>query len=583
MKLYKYLPLLALGAMTLASCSEDPEIPPVNGPVAALAGQENINIKDFKQLFWQDGSNYVTHVENNDANEPYVIKAQVISSDESGNIYKALVVKDDSGEAMTLSINKTKLYQSYRPGQTVYIKATGLCAGGYNGLFQLGGEGTYNGQPSMTFMTEDAATANVQADGWPAADGLKGLAIETTVEEVMAAKSSAAGLQQWQSQLVKIDGLTFENAGEQFAPSANTNRYMKDASGNRINLRCSQYADFAKATIPSGTGSVTAILSYYGNDWQLLLNSIDGLEGFGEIVNPDQPDEPDQPDIPDTPEQKGTLDNPYSVADVLQLGNPGAEAWVEGVIIGVLNYENNSNLETDANTTVSTNIAIAAAADETDKANCVAVALPVGVIRDALNLKDNPGNIGKTVKLHGKLQKYFGINGIKEVTEAYLDGIQIGGSSDTPSEGDGSFTLATSVTSGGLYAFYASGKVATPLDAAKTYGYLQVVDATAADGKLTTDAANAFTLTQTNDGWTIQGADGRYVFMTGTYNSINVSSNLPSGDNGYFWDITVDSEGVATITNKGTSKVMQYDSQYNSYGFYSDSRGTKPTLYQLAK
>ena len=69
-----------------------------------------------------------------------------------------------------------------------------------------------------------------------------------------------------------------------------------------------------------------------------------------------------------------------------------------------------------------TNLLIADNADETDIAKCLAVQLPSGAVRDALNLVDNPGNYKKYVTLTGSLEKYFGVAGLKSVTKYTIDG-----------------------------------------------------------------------------------------------------------------------------------------------------------------
>ena len=43
--------------------------------------------------------------------------------------------------------------------------------------------------------------------------------------------------------------------------------------------------------------------------------------------------------------------------------------------------------------------------------------LPAGAVRDALNLQANPDNLGKKVKLSGTLEKYFGLPGLKSVSQ----------------------------------------------------------------------------------------------------------------------------------------------------------------------
>ena len=124
----------------------------------------------------------------------------------------------------------------------------------------------------------------------------------------------------------------------------------------------------------------------------------------------------------------------------------------------------------------------------------------------------------------------------------------------------------------GEYWIIADGKVATPLTS--SYGYLQVTDAV--DGKST--AANAFTFTQVEAGvYTIQDSNGKYYYQTGTYNSFNVADK-DGGTDEYLWEVYDSGNGEFVIMNLGVAKFMQYDSGYNSFGSYSDERGTLPTL-----
>lgn len=51
-------------------------------------------------------------------------------------------------------------------------------------------------------------------------------------------------------------------------------------SQDSITVRNSAYATFSQMTMPAGTGSVVAILSYYGTDWQLLMRSQTDAFGF---------------------------------------------------------------------------------------------------------------------------------------------------------------------------------------------------------------------------------------------------------------------------------------------------------------
>lgn len=130
-----------------------------------------------------------------------------------------------------------------------------------------------------------------------------------------------------------------------------------------------------------------------------------------------------------TPDPNPTPDpevQQYTVAEVLALdvaSLSGANAWVKGYVVGSFNGMSTANFtaETGANASVS-NLAIAATVGEDDVTKMVAVQLPAGDVRTALNLKDNAGMLGKEVNLYGTLEKYFGIHGLKNVSKYEVTG-----------------------------------------------------------------------------------------------------------------------------------------------------------------
>lgn len=125
----------------------------------------------------------------------------------------------------------------------------------------------------------------------------------------------------------------------------------------------------------------------------------------------------DKEEEEETPSIEGTI----TVAQLIQKHNAGdtGEVVVSAYIVGtseagkskftpIFGTENASN----------TNIIIADNPNETDASKCIPVQLPKGEVREKLNLVDNPGNLGKKVTLTGKIEKYFGIAGLRD-TSAY--------------------------------------------------------------------------------------------------------------------------------------------------------------------
>lgn len=93
-------------------------------------------------------------------------------------------------------------------------------------------------------------------------------------------------------------------------------------------------------------------------------------------------------------------------------------ATVEGYIVGAVKSGNGTSI-TYAHTgpfTVDTNLALADNPNETDKSKIIPVQLPSGSIRTALNLKDNPANLGKKIRITGNLEAYFNVPGLKSPT-----------------------------------------------------------------------------------------------------------------------------------------------------------------------
>lgn len=291
LSIIKYFGIAILGVTALtgiSGCSDDFERPPMIIPEATM--KPNTTIAELKQQYWKTDRNYVESVGQKEDGSDVIISGRVISSDEAGNIYQNLVIRDESGEALTLAVKTSsswKLYNSCRFGADIVVNLTGLKVGGYNGLFQVGDEGTYNDAPSMTFMSSDDFKSHMETNGL--GDPSKVDTLEVTLDELATAKATPAGLQKWQSQLVRIKGVYFKEAGQPFAdPSQNnTNRYVANASGRELLVRNSSHSNFASELLPQGYGDITGILSYFGTDWQMILIDAKGCQNFtGEPVVP---------------------------------------------------------------------------------------------------------------------------------------------------------------------------------------------------------------------------------------------------------------------------------------------------------
>lgn len=114
----------------------------------------------------------------------------------------------------------------------------------------------------------------------------------------------------------------------------------------------------------------------------------------------------------------GTLENPYSVDEIISQGLPPeavTNTYVKGYIVGNVPSASYNETIFEAPFSNAANIVLASSSSETDIEYCIPVQLPSGDIRKALNLVDNPHNLGHEILLCGSHEKYFAQNGLKAV------------------------------------------------------------------------------------------------------------------------------------------------------------------------
>lgn len=386
-----YLTALLLASLGITGCDDNFDTPPLTGPEASI--KPNTTIAELKAAYWFNATNGVDTVGMTADGHHVVIGGRVVSSDESGNIYKNLVIQDESG-AITLSINANSLYNRYRLGQEIVIDATDMYVGKYSGLFQFGMP-DYDDQFGWqtAFMPLEFFQEHMQLNGLPQPE----LIDTVTITLNQLANNSADTLQKYQSQLVRIDNVEWQEAGQTFADyQQSVSRHIVDENGNTLTVRNSGYADFYNSTIPEGKGSVVGILGYYNTDWQLTLRSLDDCM-FGS--------------------QEGTRNEPLTVAQAIEVQGQ-AEGWVEGVIVGVVapgvtSVASNSDIEWAAPFSLPNTLVIADAAETRDYTQCIVVELPQNSdLRELINLADHPQFLGETIKLHGSFEQVLGMAGV---------------------------------------------------------------------------------------------------------------------------------------------------------------------------
>lgn len=424
--LKKYLVWLAVSAFSataLTACQDDIDAPAVQVPEASV--QPNTSIYELKRAYWQDATNYADTIDAADftGKDRVIIHGRVVSSDEAGNVFKSLVIQDETA-AIALSINSYNLYLNYRRGQDVVLDVTGMYIGKYNGLVQLGMPEWYaNGNAwEISFMSPQYFADHVEFSGLPDVDKIDTLQINSFAE----LPTNPDGLCRYQSQLVRFNNVHFINGGkETFSTyhSSGVNQTIEDVNGQELNVRTSGYANFWNRTLPEGQLDLVCILSYYGTTgWQLVLIDYDGCMNIG---NPT--------------EAEGTRNKPWTVDQAVAMETAGtaASGWVTGYIVGAVAPEvtsviSNDDVEWSATPVLGNTLVIGQTADTRDIAHALVISLPAGSDLEKYgNLPDNPGVYGRKIMVRGSMAKYmdtYGVTGNNGSADEFsIEGVEIGG------------------------------------------------------------------------------------------------------------------------------------------------------------
>ncbi len=124
----------------------------------------------------------------------------------------------------------------------------------------------------------------------------------------------------------------------------------------------------------------------------------------------------------------GEVGDTLTVAQALLAQNSEVK-WVKGYIVGSVKLDEAITAIDAADDVLfgatgvrNTMVLLADSKSETDYTKCVAVNLPTGEIRTAVNLVENPSNLGKLLKVNGTLRAYFGIPGVRDLLGFKLEG-----------------------------------------------------------------------------------------------------------------------------------------------------------------
>ena len=271
MKAIKYLSILVL-SLIATSCMNDFDEPLFNEPPFGNneIGEATHTIAELKAKF----ASIITGNSVQQITEDIIIEGVVVANDESGNVYKQIIINDTTG-AMVIGINDVGLYAMAPKGQRVRIACKDLYIGGYGKMAQIGA--LYNGKVGR--MNKNVYPKHVRLIGIP--DPTQEEMQPTVIDESFFTNDNKNSL----AKFVRLENviITEANGTETWAPEEKKNssnvveRNIK-VGNTKIVLRMSTYADFANETIPTGSLNINGVMTRYNDYWQFVISHTTDIE-----------------------------------------------------------------------------------------------------------------------------------------------------------------------------------------------------------------------------------------------------------------------------------------------------------------
>lgn len=272
--------LLLIGLVVFNGCVEDddfdtpntsivePNIPETSKvQISSLAGELSQEQGNTSLDYTDEDTTYSYTFNENDL----FMEGYVVSSDEGGNFFEEIIIQDNFENptiGIKLLIDVNPLFIRYEPGRKVYVKLNGLSVGVTNGVLTLG---ALNGN---------------EVDKIPSASESDIIFRSSTIETLVPMPLEFSNFTDDKTNLfVQLQDVQFnrnvvgDNAqtyASEESDEFDGERILEScATGTSVIFSTSTFADFKGLTLPSGRGSMNAILTknFFGDTYNVVVNS----------------------------------------------------------------------------------------------------------------------------------------------------------------------------------------------------------------------------------------------------------------------------------------------------------------------
>ena len=201
-----------------------------------------------------------------------VIEGYIVSSDQAGNFFSTLHIQDNPINATAgfqIEIDLRDSYLFYELGSKVYIKLNGLYFGKSKGVYKLGGVFPSFGNLSVGRLPALAVGDHLLLSCDP---------ISNLAPKITSIPNLSEDLVSTLIQLESLEVIAEEQNLTFALPEEETIRNLTNCNGGLIELLNSGYSDFQDTILPSGNGSVTAVLYRENNDYQLIIRTLNDMD-----------------------------------------------------------------------------------------------------------------------------------------------------------------------------------------------------------------------------------------------------------------------------------------------------------------